>query len=64
VELKLSSKELLGAKKKAQEKFYILSYKTKADAGHASINMLNFVEEIEKIFRRSRTLVRSSLQIH
>jgi RNA binding exosome subunit len=44
------SKELLVAKKKAQETFYVRSYKTKVDAGRSSISMLNDVREIEKIF--------------
>ena len=63
-ELKWLSKELLVAKKKAQEAFYFRSYKTKADAEHSSTSMLNVVKEIEKIFRRSGTTMASSLQIH
>ena len=49
-DLKRLSKELLVAKKKAQETF-LRSYKTKVDAGQNSISMLNDVKEIEKIFR-------------
>ena len=63
-ELKRLSKGLLVAKKKAQETFLSSVYKTKADAGQSSTSMSNVVKEIEKIFRRSRTIMERSLQIH
>jgi len=45
-ELKWLFKELPVAKKKSQEKFYVLSYKKKADAEHSSISKLKVVKEI------------------
>ena len=63
-ELKRLSKELLAAKKKAQKHFYVRSYKTKADARQSSTSMSNVVKETEKTFRRSRTIMARSLQIH
>ena len=56
-ELKRLSEELLVAKKKAQETIYVRPYKTKADAGQNSISMLRDVKELEKICRRSRTIM-------
>ena len=44
--------------------FYVRSYKTKADAGQSSTSMSNVVKEIEKIFRRSRTIMARSVQIN
>jgi len=62
-ELNRLAKELPVAKKKTQENFYVRSYKTKVDAGQSSTSMLKDVKEIEKVFRRSRTKMASSLQI-
>ena len=62
-DLKQLSKELLVAKKKAQETFYIRSYKRKADDGQSFISMLNDVKEIEKISRRSRIIMAGSSHI-
>ena len=62
-ELKRLSKELLVAKKKAQETFYVRSYKTRVDAGQSFISMLNGVKEVEKVFRRSRIKAANSSQI-
>jgi hypothetical protein len=64
-ELKRLFKELLAAKKKAQVTFLRSVLKTKANAGESSCtSVLNVVKEIEKIFRRSRTIMASLLQIH
>jgi hypothetical protein len=52
-ELKRLSKVLLLAKKKAQETFL-----------RSVISMLKGVEEIEKTFRRSKTVMTSSSQNH
>jgi hypothetical protein len=43
--------------------FYVRSYKTKIDAWQGSESMLYDLKEIEKIFRRYRRIMASSLQI-
>jgi hypothetical protein len=45
------SKELLVAKKKAQETFLRSVLQKEVDAGQSSLSMLNDVREIEKIFQ-------------
>jgi hypothetical protein len=50
-ELKRLSKELLIAKKKAQEIFLRSILQNEVDAGQSSSSKLNDVKEIEKIFR-------------
>ena len=44
-------KELLIAKTKAQETFYVRSYKTNENAGQSSLSMSKGVKEIEKKFK-------------
>jgi len=62
-ELKGLSKDLLMQRRRLRKYFYIRFYKKKIDAWQSSISMLYDVKEIEKIFRRSRHVMASSLQI-
>ena len=62
-ELKRLSKELLVAKQKVQETLLRSVLQKKVEAGQSSVSMLNDVKEIEKIFRPSKIIMASSLQI-
>jgi hypothetical protein len=63
-ELKLLFKELLVAKRKAQENLLRSPCKTKVEAEQSSVSMLNDVKEREKVFRLSGTKMASLLQIY
>ena len=62
-DLKRLSKELLVAKKKAQDTFLRSILQTKSVAGRSSVSMLSDVKEIEKTFRKSRIIMGKSSQI-